>query len=165
MASTIVRWSIAQAPKMRPARARAPSSAASHSPKTTWSAESRSMSSLWPTAIRNMELSLHRLEPIPVPIGGEAADRRQRLVAQGDQPVVRGGAGEELALGLDRVQWEVVERRDPARVRAPRPHPEVAEERERLLGTADHDRLVALRVAAGRDDRHARQELGLAVDG
>ena len=42
---------------------------------------------------------------------------------------------------------------------------EVAEERERrgAPGAADDDRLVAGRVAAGRDDRHARQELALAV--
>src|SRR4051794_23289814 len=103
------------------------------------------MSSLWPTAIRNIRLSLHRLEPVAIPIRRETADGGHRLVAQGDQPAVRRGPGEELALHLDGVEREVVERRDPARVRAPGPHPEIAEERQRAVRAADHDRLVALR--------------------
>ena len=44
----------------------------------------------------------------------------------------------------------------------PRPHEQVAEERQRpgvVAGAAHDDRLVAGRVAAGRDDRDARQEL------
>ena len=54
----------------------------------------------------------------------------------------------------------------PARVRGPRPHEQVAEERQGPgsgARAADDDRLVAGRVAAGRHDRDARQHLALAV--
>src|SRR5262245_17437156 len=146
---------MSQAPKMIPALAGAPASAASHSAKTASSAVSRSMSSLWPTAIRNMATSLHRLELVAFAIRCQTSDRRYRLVAQRDQPAVRRGAREQLTLDLDGIEREVVEGRDPARVRAPRPHPEVAEERQGSVGAADDDSLMALRMPTGRDDRDA----------
>ena len=59
----------------------------------------------------------------------EPADRVLALVRQDDRPVLVGGLGEQLGLDLDRVEREVVERGHPARVRAPRPHAQVAEER------------------------------------
>ena len=66
--------------------------------------------------------------------------------------------GKQRRLHDDRIEREVVERGDPARVRAPRPHREVPEERQRRRpGRPDDDRLVARRMPAGRDDRHARQ--------
>ena len=55
--------------------------------------------------------------------------------------------------------------RDPARIGAPRAHEQVADEADRPVRAADDDRLVAARVAAGADDRHARQHLLLAVGG
>src|SRR5437773_12094563 len=105
---------MSQAPKMIPARGVAPSSAASHSSKTVASAVSRSMSSLCPTAIRNMSGSVLRsapacgrrsdgIEPVAVAIRAEAPDRRDWLVAENDQPILLDGASEQLALDLDRV--------------------------------------------------------------
>src|SRR6478672_11853865 len=144
---------MSHAPKMIPARGVAPARAASHSSKTVASAVSRSMSSLCPTAILNIAGAYSRarraagggsdrVEPVAVPVRREAADRRHGLVAQGNQPAVRGRPGEQLAFDLDRVEREVVEGGDPARVRAPRAHAEVAEERKGSVGAADDDCLV-----------------------
>ena len=74
------------------------------------------------------------------------------------------GLGEQLDLDLDRVEREVVERRHPARVGAPRPHAQVAEEPSpgSVSRPANDDRLVPARMAAGRHDRDPGQDLLLA---
>src|SRR5258705_4841959 len=102
----------------------------------------------------------------PVAVADQSADRPVDLVRQRDDPVLVGRPGEKRALDRDGVEREIVERRHPARVGRPRPHAEVTEEGERPgpgSPTPHDDRLVAGRVAAGRDDGDARQELALAV--
>src|SRR6266404_5134718 len=102
----------------------------------------------------------------PVAVANEPADRPVDLVRQRDDPAIIGRLGEERALDGDRVEREVIERRHPARVRRPGPHAQVAEEGEcpgAGSPTSDDDRLVTGRVAAGRDDGNARQELAFAL--
>ena len=81
-----------------------------------------------------------------------------RLVRQDDDPVLVGGLREQLGLLRDRVEREVVERGHPARVGAPRPHEQVAEEREgpgAVAGPTHDDRLVA-RPSGRRSGRPTR---------
>ena len=66
-----------------------------------------------------------------VPVADHAADRVLGLVREHDDPPSSAACAKSSALRCDRVEREVVERRDPARVRGPRPHEEVTEERER----------------------------------
>ena len=69
--------------------------------------------------------SLERLQPLE-PEAVAVRDQRptgiRRSWLSDHDPVVLDRAPEQLALDLDRVEREVVERRHPARVRGPRPH-------------------------------------------
>src|SRR6478609_6819470 len=69
-----------------------------------------------------------RLVAETVAVGLEGADRLLRFVRERHEPVLLRRAGEQRALDRDRIEGEVVERGDPARIGAPRPHEQVAEE-------------------------------------
>ena len=98
-----------------------------------------------------------RLVAEAVAVADQAADRVLRLVREHDHPVLVGGLGEQLGLADDRVEREVVERGHPARVGAPTAacsrSPKNASGPARPVRRPAHDdRLVAGRMAAGRDD-------------
>src|SRR5829696_144724 len=106
-------WSASHAARTNPAFGVASASPRSHCSKIEASAASRSMSSLCPTAIRNMPRayraaarwgSSEGIEAVAIAIGRQAPDRRNGLMAEGDQPAFIGGPREQLALHLDRVE-------------------------------------------------------------
>src|SRR5215217_4900167 len=97
-----------------------------------------------------------RLEFEAVAIDRETSDGLARLVRKHDRPALFCCLLEEGGLHFHGRQREIVERRHPTRMRAPRSHAQVTEKAERpVLATYD-DRLMATGMTARPHDVNAR---------
>ena len=141
----------------------APASPRSHS-STVSIARSRSMSSLWPTAIRNIcgAYSDGRVEAVAIAIRREAPDRCQRLVAQRDQPALLAARTKSSPLTSTESSGKssklVTQRGFALHGRIPR-SPKNASVSRALPRATHDDRLVALRVPARHDHGNAGEQL------
>ena len=87
-----------------------------------------------------------RLVAESVAVADQPPDRVARLVRQHHDPVLVGGLTEQRGFLDHRIQRKIVEGGDPARIRRPWSHHQVAEERQRpstVPGSAHDDRLMA----------------------